>query len=145
MAQAPFAGGSGTEGDPWHVATATQLDSVRNYLSAHFIQTADIDLDVAPYKAGYPSEKALAFLSPAVTTETDISSQGCSLTGELNSSGCLVPWTPEGRNVATLLNEQKTPGRYQVNFDASRLASGLYIYRLKVGSNVLTKKMMLIK
>lgn len=50
-----------------------------------------------------------------------------------------------GRKVATLLNQEQAPGRYQVNFDASRFASGLYIYRLKVGSNVLTRKMMLIK
>lgn len=50
-----------------------------------------------------------------------------------------------GRKVATLIDKQRSPGRYQVSFDASRLASGLYIYRLKAGRNVLTKKMMLIK
>ncbi len=50
-----------------------------------------------------------------------------------------------GRKVQTLINEQKSPGRYEVNFDGSELASGMYIYRLKVGANVLTKKMMLIK
>lgn len=50
-----------------------------------------------------------------------------------------------GRKVAELLNEPKTAGRYSINFDASRLASGLYIYRLQVGNKVLTKKMTLIK
>lgn len=50
-----------------------------------------------------------------------------------------------GRKVSELLNEPKTAGRYSVNFDASQLASGLYIYRLQVGSVVLTKKMTLIK
>ncbi|ABI68388.1 GLUG motif-containing protein [Syntrophomonas wolfei] len=39
-----FAGGSGTEEDPYQVATAVQLDSVRYLLDKHFKQTADIDL-----------------------------------------------------------------------------------------------------
>lgn len=43
--QTPFAGGSGTVGDPYQVATAAQLNEVRNHLAAHFIQTADISLD----------------------------------------------------------------------------------------------------
>lgn len=51
-----------------------------------------------------------------------------------------------GRKVATLINgESRTAGRYNVQFDGSGLASGLYIYRLQVGNNVLTKKMTLIK
>lgn len=45
----PFAGGSGTEADPYQIATAAQLDSVRHHLDKHFLQTADINLDVAPY------------------------------------------------------------------------------------------------
>ena len=48
-AVAQFAGGSGTEVDPYQVATAAHLDSVRYFLSSHFTQTADIDLGVAPY------------------------------------------------------------------------------------------------
>lgn len=40
----PFAGGLGTESNPYQVATAAQLDAVRDYLDCHFIQTADIDL-----------------------------------------------------------------------------------------------------
>ena len=39
-----FAGGSGTEKDPYKVSTAAQLDAVRNYPEAYFIQTADINL-----------------------------------------------------------------------------------------------------
>lgn len=40
----PFAGGSGESDDPWLVATAEQLNEVRNYRTAHFLQIADIDL-----------------------------------------------------------------------------------------------------
>lgn len=50
-----------------------------------------------------------------------------------------------GRKVAELVNGPKSTGSYSINFDASQLASGLYIYRLQVGSNILTKKMTLIK
>lgn len=50
-----------------------------------------------------------------------------------------------GRVVANLVNEVHTPGQYSVNFDATRLASGTYIYRLQAGDFVSTKKMMLIK
>lgn len=39
-----FAGGSGTEEDPYQVSTPEQLNAVRNNLSAHYIQTKDIDL-----------------------------------------------------------------------------------------------------
>ncbi len=50
-----------------------------------------------------------------------------------------------GQRLARLINSEKSPGRYEVTFNASDLSSGLYFYRLKVGVNVLTKKMMLIK
>ena len=50
-----------------------------------------------------------------------------------------------GRVVATLVNGQKPAGTYAVNFDASRLATGMYLYRLASGNNVQVKKMMLVK
>ncbi len=51
-----------------------------------------------------------------------------------------------GRKVATLIDSEATqPGRYSIRFDGSKLSSGVYIYRLKVGNDVLTKKMTLIK
>ena len=50
-----------------------------------------------------------------------------------------------GKEVATLVNEEKPAGEYEVRFDASNLPSGLYIYRLQ-GQNInLVKKMMLLK
>ncbi len=50
-----------------------------------------------------------------------------------------------GKVVATLVSEQKEAGTHQVQFDASKLASGMYFYRLTAGSFVATKSMMLIK
>ena len=50
-----------------------------------------------------------------------------------------------GNEVATLVNEIKKPGYYEVNFNASNLASGVYFYRLASGSFVSTRKMLLLK
>lgn len=50
-----------------------------------------------------------------------------------------------GRQVAQLVNQEMAPGVHDVSFDASRLSSGMYIYRLEAGSFVQTRKMMLIK
>lgn len=50
-----------------------------------------------------------------------------------------------GRQVALLVNGQKTAGTYRVQFDGNQLASGIYIYRLHTGNQFLTRKMTLIK
>ena len=50
-----------------------------------------------------------------------------------------------GNEVATLVNEHKSEGDYEVNFDASNLSSGAYFYTIEVGSFVETKKMILLK
>lgn len=57
LCRAQFAGGTGTADDPWQIATAEQLDNIRNYLGSehndkHFIQTALIDLGVPPWSTG---------------------------------------------------------------------------------------------
>jgi hypothetical protein len=50
-----------------------------------------------------------------------------------------------GQEVATLVNEFKTASSYQVDFNASKLASGVYFYTINAGSFTQTKKMMLLK
>jgi len=50
-----------------------------------------------------------------------------------------------GRDVGTLVDEVKEPGTYSVQYDAGRLASGVYIYRITAGSYTNTRKMMVIK
>jgi CotH kinase protein/Secretion system C-terminal sorting domain len=50
-----------------------------------------------------------------------------------------------GREVATLVNEQKSAGLYQVTFDAHLLTSGVYFYSLQAGTFTETKKLVLIK
>jgi hypothetical protein len=50
-----------------------------------------------------------------------------------------------GEEVATLVNEEKPAGSYIVKFDGSNLPSGVYIYRLTVGSYSAAKKLVLLK
>ena len=50
-----------------------------------------------------------------------------------------------GSEVATLINAEQEAGYYEVNWNASNLASGVYIYRLQTGSFVSEKKMMLLR
>jgi hypothetical protein len=50
-----------------------------------------------------------------------------------------------GQEVATLVNEVKAPGSYEVTWDAKGFASGVYLYRLQVGEFVATRKLMLLR
>ncbi len=50
-----------------------------------------------------------------------------------------------GNEVVTLVNEVKEAGIYEVEFNASNLPSGVYMYKLESGSYVQTKKMLLLK
>ena len=50
-----------------------------------------------------------------------------------------------GREVAVLVNERKTAGGYEVSFDATGLASGVYVYRLSAGPFVESRTMLLLK
>ena len=50
-----------------------------------------------------------------------------------------------GNEVAVLVNEFRPAGRYEAKFEASNLASGIYIYKLQAGEFVQTRKMILLK
>ena len=50
-----------------------------------------------------------------------------------------------GREVSVLVNERKDAGVHEVKFDGSRLASGVYFYRLRAGDFVQTRKLILVR
>lgn len=62
-----------------------------------------------------------------------------------NSLVTLNVYDALGNEITILVNEEKSPGEYEVNFNAAELTSGLYFYRLKVGSFSETKKMLLLR
>ncbi len=57
----------------------------------------------------------------------------------------LIVFDVLGKEVATLVNKQQPIGNYKVTFNASKLPSGIYFYRLQSGNFVETKKLVLIK
>ena len=50
-----------------------------------------------------------------------------------------------GQEVATVINKQMKAGSYQVDFDGSKLTSGVYVYRLETPNYSVSKKMLLLK
>jgi hypothetical protein len=50
-----------------------------------------------------------------------------------------------GTEVTTLVHEYKSTGKYNINFNASGLASGVYFYRLQVNDFTTSKKLILMK
>ncbi|MBL0062183.1 MAG: T9SS type A sorting domain-containing protein [bacterium] len=61
------------------------------------------------------------------------------------SKAALKVFDITGREVETLVDEQLTAGNHRVQFDGSRLASGVYFYSLRTASQSLTRKMVLLK
>ena len=57
----------------------------------------------------------------------------------------LIVYDVLGNEIAVLVNEEKPAGKYEVSWNASNLASGVYIYRLQSGLFVSSKKIMLLR
>ena len=63
----------------------------------------------------------------------------------INSHQTLKVFDVLGNEVVTLVNEYRTAGIYEAEFNATKLSSGIYYYQLKAGDFVHTKKMILMK
>jgi len=50
-----------------------------------------------------------------------------------------------GKQVATLVNEEKSAGNYKIDFNAENLSSGIYFYKMQANEFIQTKKMLLLK
>jgi len=50
-----------------------------------------------------------------------------------------------GREVKTLVNQQQSAGRYNIEFNAVNLSSGVYFYRIEAGNFIDSKKLLLLK
>ena len=57
----------------------------------------------------------------------------------------LIVFDVLGNEVATIVNEEKSVGSYEVEFSGSELTSGMYFYQLKADNFVEAKKMLLVK
>lgn len=147
--------------------TATATDSAGNTseLSAVFVvPTVDVRT-----QAGTPSEFALSQNYPNPFNASTVvryqvpggtshgsgpGGQGLGASGQspelsnLPSGGSsvrLVVYDQLGREVVVLANERRQPGIYEVRFDGSRLASGMYLCRLTAGEYIESRTMLLMK
>jgi hypothetical protein len=50
-----------------------------------------------------------------------------------------------GKEITTLVNEELLAGKYEINFYAKELTSGIYFYQIKAGSFIQSRKMILLK
>ncbi|MGM0738961.1 MAG: endonuclease/exonuclease/phosphatase family protein [Bacteroidota bacterium] len=62
-----------------------------------------------------------------------------------NSRVTLEVYDVIGRRVATLVDDNLNAGHHEVSFDGTRLASGVYVYRMQAGDFIQTRKLMLVK
>ena len=88
-----------------------------------------------------PSSFSLEQNFPNPFNQLSIINFKCSISGNVS----IVVFDLLGKKVATLVNEQKQPGTYQVSFNAEGLTSGIYFYKMTAGDFSETKKLVLIK
>jgi hypothetical protein len=62
-----------------------------------------------------------------------------------NSYVTLTIYNDLGQKVETLVDEEQNPGGHSISFDASKLSSGIYFYRLQAGTYTQSKKLVLLK
>lgn len=82
-------------------------------------------------KQNYPNP-----FNPITNIEFDIAKSGYT---------SLIVYNMAGQEVTKLVDQNLNPGTYKVDFDASKLASGTYLYRITSGDFVKTSKMILVK
>ena len=114
------------EGDPMTATADFSISSVLRVESDAPVEVQDFTLD-----QNYPNP-----FNPSTTISYAIP-QPAQVT--------LKVYNIVGQEVATLVNGYQTSGRYDVTFNASRMASGVYFYRLQTGSFSNIKKMVLLK
>ncbi|HUI29608.1 MAG TPA: T9SS type A sorting domain-containing protein [Candidatus Acidoferrales bacterium] len=112
----------------YELQTVSATGAVKNY--------GEVDVAVSnPTKfallQNYPNP-----FNPSTTITYDVKS---------TSSVSIDVYDMLGQKVAELVNETKAAGEYTVSFDGSRLASGIYFYRMTAGNYTSTKRLVLVK
>ncbi len=81
--------------------------------------------------------------NPSTTIKYSIPNVASSFSSSMNVT--LIIYDILGREIATLVDKQQKPGYYEVDWNAINNSSGIYFYRIRSGSFVETKKMLLLK
>ncbi len=146
------------------LASANTLDSLALAVDRSRVKYNEIVTDIddeasVPYSFSLAQNYPNPF-NPSTTINYSIPALETGHAPSLQNNGRSLPVTLVvydilGREVATLVNKNQSPGEYQVSFsakggsasggDASSLSSGVYFYTLRAGTLVNTKKMILLR
>jgi hypothetical protein len=107
-----------------------QVDTDGKYEYSNIVEVEIIPAEFALYQ-NYPNP-----FNPSTTIQYSVKER---------ASVELVLYDILGRQVVVLVNEEQDAGYYKINFNAGRLASGIYFYRIQAGNFIETKKMILLK
>lgn len=145
------------QGDPndWPHGHGPQGDVIRIYNYVRLVRDADAATSVGEninsitpnefiLNQNYPNP-----FNPTTTIEYSIPIvvDGVSADGFASATPNVVLKVYDllGNEITTLVNEQKPPGSYKVSFDAAKLSSGVYLYKLTAGKFSCTMKMICLK
>ncbi|MCP5061994.1 MAG: T9SS type A sorting domain-containing protein [Ignavibacteriae bacterium] len=129
-----------SSGEPdWYYLSASETTTfaylIRAYVSFGVTDVEDQIIDILPMDFNLSQNYPNPF-NPTTVIKYAIPTQ---------SNVLLKVYNILGKEVSTLVNEEKSSGNYEVNFNANNLASGIYYYTLKAGSFTETKKMILLQ
>jgi len=132
------------------VAISSDLDAVRNAIAEAKVKYSELPVAVDDNSQELPQRFLLEQNYPNPFSKgTSVSSTTTikySIPENLKEVHCqLSIYDLLGRKVATLVDVNQTPGKYQVKYNPSKLAAGIYFYKLSAGNFVDIKKMILLK
>jgi hypothetical protein len=123
-------------------AAATSSTFTNNWMPAGAVDTPPVTTGITPTTSLAPKVFTLSQNYPNPFNPTTM----IQFTLESDGLTTLKIYNVLGKEVATLVNGNLRAGvLHQVTFNATKLASGLYFYRLQTGKNVQVKKLLLLK
>lgn len=134
--------------DSGNLKSVTKLKQLTNYVRNFYEQNFPIGIN--QISSSVPDKFYLAQnypnpFNPSTTIKYEIPNDFSPLTKGGLRGVSLKVFDLLGREIITLVNEFQSPGTYEVTFDGSSYASGIYFYKLTVGDFTAVKKMILIK
>jgi Secretion system C-terminal sorting domain len=141
-----FISGIGTSSEVHNYAFVDKTNFEQNSVVSYRLQQVDFDgtysySDVINVVYDLPVDFSLGQNYPNPFNPSTMIVYSLPVNGDVS----LKVYDNLGTEVAILVNETKVAGRYEVDFSAVNLPSGVYFYRLTVGNFVDTKKMLLLK
>ncbi len=121
------------------LGTGTQLNPIVVRMISGIDTTLFVSVDEESYI--FPSDYSLSNAYPNPFNPKTVIEYSLSKSAEVS----LIVYTLQGEEVTRLVNGGQNAGSHKVTWDASRTASGVYLYRLRAGEFVQTRKMVLLK